>query len=160
MRMIIAVTQAQVVITGLKVIVVATASTNTSAHTPRPRRRVTKSHLWILLIGLVVFIVVLRSRTLGRNDNSTHQTSSSIMDAITLTNAIGTIEPIIIKVIRIIKHVTITRPSKYSNRQLLHRQLPSRYISSFILTVGISHKILTLSAFSIVVAVKIDSNHV
>ena len=103
MRMIIAVTQAQVVITGLKVIVVATASTNTSAHTPRPRRRVTKSHLWILT-SLAVFIMVLRIHILGRNAVLTQQISNSI-------KVIGITGPITTKIVRMskINYVRITK---------------------------------------------------
>ena len=109
MTMIIAVAQTQVVLTRPKVIAVTTASTN--AHTTRAgrRRRVTKSHLWILT-SLVVFIMVLRIRILGRNAVSTQQIGS-LIKAVTLTKEIGTTEPIITKVIQAIKinHIQITK---------------------------------------------------
>ena len=87
MTMIIAVAQALVVLTGLKVIAVTTASTHTNTHTIRVRKRVTKSHLWILP-SLVVFIMVLHFCILGRNAISTQQICSSIK-ATTLAKGVG-----------------------------------------------------------------------
>ena len=109
MTMIMVVAQTQVILTRPKVIAVTTASTNDHTTRAGRRRRVIKSHLWILT-SLVVFIMVLRIRILGRNALSTQQIGSSIK-AITLTKKIGTTEPITTKVIRAIKinHIRITK---------------------------------------------------